>query len=320
MPFPTQPLNGVIELTSDGPYDAANVTVDGPLVIRAADGVRPHVIVRGGPLRITAAQVLIQRVHFTSASEDSPVLIAVQCRRLLVEGCRFDAALRDAPGGGAAANDRASATAIAWKVTDPANPTGGELRMRNSHIDGALHGVETHAMPRGMMFDNCLKTGAGSLIRFVHEGRSAPLTVQLHQSTLRESSGIVQWSERSSREAVQPLSIIAQQCVFDVPVDKGALLGFAGGPPSQGWEGLVRLSGEGSLVRAGTLLAASRLQQPGAPATVDTSQLRVDGLLSDDFEFAGPGSDDPQASAIAFTQAPRSSPTPPGIDADALIR
>jgi hypothetical protein len=318
IPFPTQPLNGVIELLSDGPYDAANVTVDGPLVIRAAGGARPHVVIRGRPLRITAAQVLIQCVHFTAASDAGPVLIAVQCRKLFVEGCRFDAAQRDTPPGGLAASDHATATAIAWKVVDPANPTGGELLMRNSHIDGALHGVETHAMPRGMLFDNCLKTGAGSLIRFAHEEHSTPLTIHLHQTTLRDSGGIVHWSERSSREAIQPLSLVAQQCVFDVPSDKGALLRFAGTRPPQGWEGLVHVTGEGSLIRAGTVVAASHPHQPGALVSIDAFQLRLDGLLADDFEFAGPGLHDPQASAIAFTQAPRSSPIPPGIDAHKL--
>ncbi|MBX3436668.1 MAG: protein kinase [Planctomycetaceae bacterium] len=309
IPFPSRPVNGVIELTSAGPYSVADVRCDGPLIIRGAPGVMPHILTNQ-PLRIAATQVRIERVQFSRDDSDSKLMmLAIQSQTLMIEGCRFI--------GPAAAAD-AAATAIAWKVSDPTNPTGGKLLVQNSTFTGELNGIETHAMPRSMSFDNCLKYGPGALIRLAHTERSAPLRVHLRQSTLRESGGVVCWLPSASAAALQPLLVIAEDSVFEMPPDRAAFLEFAAASVS-GWERMVRVTGEGSLLKLGTQLAAAEVGRALPPAAVDASPLRVEGLLIDDFEFAGSGRQDPRDSAIAFSQAPQSSSTPPGIDARRML-
>ncbi len=330
LPFPLRPIDGVIELTSAGPYAVGHVNIDGPLVIRAAVGVEPQIVVSGQPLRLTATAVKIEGIRIERVPSDRdgrmpPVsaLVAIQSQQVVLDGCRLVAAAAEPRRRGESPVDSekmaaAVAPAVAWKVLDPGNPTGGKLLMRDTIVSGPLHAVETHAMPRSIGFDNCLKQGAGVLLRLAHTGRSAPLRVHLRQTTLRESGGVVRWSKAAAGESLQPMLLIAENSVFEVPSDRGAFLEFAEQTVPNGWERLVRVTGEGSLLRDGTLFAASHLEQARNPTAITTSQLRVEGLLIDAFDFSGPGTSDPAASVIASSQAPRSTPTPPGIDADRL--
>ncbi|MGE4003335.1 MAG: hypothetical protein AB7I48_24375, partial [Planctomycetaceae bacterium] len=291
-----------------------------PLIIRGAAGVTPQLIITRQPLRVTATQHRLERVHIVLAPGGAPAsaLLAVQCQQVIVDGCRFHADDSKSSDHSISTSQQLTSTAIAWKVTDSANPTGGKLLMRDTVISGPLYAVETHTMPRLMRFDNCLKCGDGALARLSHPERSASLHVHLRQTTLRDSAGVVCWSPASSTGGLQPLLLIAEDSVLDIPPEHGALLVFAQHEPAPDWERMVRVTGEGSLLRTGTLLAASHAGGSSKPAPLDPAQLRVEGLLIDDFEFAGADAREPAESVIASTQTPRSSPTPPGIDADRL--
>ncbi len=342
LPFPSRAVDGVIELTSAGPYAVGNVNIDGPLVIRAAAGIEPRIVVSEQPLRLAATVVRIEGVRIdavrieTAPGEERhsdrgdgtptvPALVAIQSQQVVLDGCRLIAVAADPVGRDESLSDpeRAAAAvveaaAVAWKIPDPSNPTGGKLLMRNTVVSGPLHAVETHAMPRSIGFDNCLKQGAGALLRLAHSGKSVPLRVHLRQTTLRNSGGVVRWSKAAAGGSLQPLLLIAENSVFDVPPARGAFLEFAVQTVPNAWERLIRVTGEGSLLRVGMLLAASDLEGTTHPTAIETSRLRIEGLLIDAFEFAGSGTSDPSVSVIALSQAPRSTPTPPGIDAERL--
>ena len=168
---------------------------------------------------------------------------------------------------------------------------------------GALN---VEALPRVIAFDNCLLQESGPLVNLANKNQSAPLRVHVRQSTLRESGAIARWTSESAKSSVQPTWMIVEDSVFAPSARAEGLLQFTADPPV-GWERLLKITGEGSLLRTGSRLAFG----PSGP--LDASALRVEGLMTDDFEFAAPvGS--PEASTVTATQIPRSSPTPPGID------
>ncbi|MCA9074919.1 MAG: protein kinase [Planctomycetaceae bacterium] len=309
--FPTQSSNGVIELNSAGPYDVTTLSTDRPLVIRAAEGVSPQVMVQAAPLRLSAPTVQVDGIRFVSASETTPaLLLAVQSLNFAVSQCRFEGP-----------NDQSvtkTPVAVAWKVTDTANPTGGKFLMRNTFIDGSLHGLDTHTMPRSLAFDNCLKVGAGALIRLSHEDASVPLRVQLRQTTLRNTGGAIRWNGSSPDTSMQPMVLTAENCVFDLTPGSAGLLEFVSQSPPSGWDRMLQITGQGSVLRQESSLAVADVTSEFSPTEVETSELRIDGLLLDAFEFAGPNVQDPRHSVVVNTQAPRMSPTPPGIDATKL--
>ncbi len=315
IPFPTQSSNGVIELTATGPYDVTTLSTDRPLTIRGAAGVSPTVVVRTSPLRLSAPSVQVEGVRFVSESDTAPpVLLAVQSLNFAITNCSLVGHAPNSSIPHDVITDGQIPSAIAWRVTDPNNPTGGKFLMRDTFISGSLHGLDTHTMPRSLAFDNCLKVGPGALTRLSHAGRSVPLRVHLRQSTLRNSGGAIHWATSASAASVQPTLLMAESCVFDLPPESAALLEFADETPPNGWERMVEMRGEGSLLRQESTIAAANIGNRQDPNTVDTSQLRIEGLLFDDFEFASTEMQEPRNSVVTNTQAPRMSTTPPGID------
>lgn len=311
LPFPAQSSNGVIELNSAGPYDVTTLSTDRPLVIRGAPGVSPRVLVRTAPLRLSAPTVQIEGIQFASDSDATPaLLLAVQSLNFAVNRCHFlgpnDQSVTEPP------------VAIAWKVTDTGNPTGGKFLMRNTFIDGSMQGLDTYTMPRSLAFDNCLKVGAGALLRLSHTNTSVPLRVHMRQTTLRDSGGTIRWNRSSPDASIQPTVLATENCVFDLKPKTAGLLEFTSQSLPKYWDRMLQITGQGSVLRQESSLAVADVMSEFTPEEVDASQLRIDGLLLDAFEFAGPEVHDPLQSVVVNTQAPRMSPTPPGVDATKL--
>jgi hypothetical protein len=339
--FPTVPRDGVIELPFEGPYDVGSVNVSGPLVIRAGEGVSPQVIVRGTPLRLTASHVQIEQIRITQADDAeaaASALLQVRANSLALQDCRFDArgATVAAEGGtasrgewpadnGGGAGPQAdpvrttpSLAAITWDGIDEADPAGGRCAVVRCVLTGPMQGIETHAMPRTMGVDQCLKTGPGAFVRCVHSHRSLPLRLHVRHTTLRDSGGVIRWSNSRGEPAQQPTLMVLESCVFDISPAEGALVEFGTTASPVGWDRLLRITGEESLLSPRTILAASGLDEPSTSLQpLAAENLRVDGLLIDTFTFAGPVSAREGDSLVTEIQTPRASVDPPGITPEA---
>ncbi|NOX52920.1 MAG: hypothetical protein GXP27_00465, partial [Planctomycetes bacterium] len=75
VPLPPPSAEGVILLDSDGPYQVADISSAGPLVLRGADGRHPLVVITDEPLRIWAQQVVLENIRFVT-QEATPTRIA----------------------------------------------------------------------------------------------------------------------------------------------------------------------------------------------------------------------------------------------------
>lgn len=305
LPLPTTPVEGVIELAAGATYKAADLTANRPLSIRCAEGLAT-ILVHDAPMRISAQQLELHGIRFsalhdksvdeaTRVKEAPAVLLAVRAQRLVTNRCRFDHPITD--------EQRSS---IAWMITDEADPSGGRFVARDTAFIGSTRALDVYSMARVIGFDNCLKRGGGTLVRLGSRNRGTSLRIHLRQTTLRDSGPLLQWTAEAATDGLQPAVVVVENSVFSASGADQGLLDFRG-TPVIGWERLLQITGEGSLLRPDMELVTI----PGAPAVL--SELRAEGLLIDDFEFAADDSST-AASHVVATQAPRSTATPPGID------
>ncbi len=191
----------------------------------------------------------------------------------------------------------------------------GRIVLQDTHLSGHMVGVELRTLPKFVGLQNCLKLGPHPFIQLPDQVSSQPMQVHVRQTTLRASGGLLRWPIDVAKTGMTPTLIIAEDSVFEFPPEQGGLLEFSGAEPPPGWDGLIRITGEGSVLREGALLAVSGAGTLSGLSPLDPSSLRLDGLMIDEFRFAGPADEDPRHSIIVETFSPRRTATPPGIDA-----
>jgi hypothetical protein len=165
--------------------------------------------------------------------------------------------------------------------------------------------------------DNVLKQGAGPLIQIGgrHSGPRAT-AITLRHSTLRRSGGLVRFDGETA--AATQVGLTVENCVLDVPAASGALLEFTSPSMPPGWQRRLRITGENTLVRPGTLIAAIIDEQPGTVSELPAVEIPIDGLLTSDIAFAGDESPDPRDSAVSDRLGHGRSIQPPGIHPEAF--
>src|SRR5690606_31307296 len=171
------------------------------------------------PFRITARTVHLAGLrlipdsthpHVVGGEQGAPVeqpagriLLAVRTQQLALDHCEFTVP-----------SDGPLATAVAWKIPDEADPSGGHFVARHSTIHGPARALDLHAMPRLIGFDNCLKRGPGPLVRFNSANHSTPLRLSLRQTTLRGAGPVVHWSALAAIKRIQPALLIVENSVI----------------------------------------------------------------------------------------------------------
>jgi hypothetical protein len=82
----------------------------------------------------------------------------------------------------------------------------------------------------------------------------------------------------------------------------------------------LRFEGEGSLANADIVVAGWTPPGAAEATPLDSASMTVEGLLSSEFQFAGPHSSSPADAHVVTYRAPRRSQDAPGIDPQRLPR
>jgi hypothetical protein len=173
--------------------------------------------------------------------------------------------------------------------------------------------LEARGTPGSVEFDQVLKQGSGPLVAFsVGDNGPRATGVVLRHATLRNAGGLVRLSAPAA--AATRLTLTLEDCVLDVPAASGALLEFAARSAPPDWQRRVRITGENTLVRPGTLITALVPEESGTARELPADQVPIDGLLTCEIVFAGEESADPRASAVGDRLGHGRSVQPPGID------
>lgn len=314
-PLPAPSPTGSLLLTESANYEVGEVSTVGPLVIEAAAGTTPRIVVRDQHLKITADSLILRGV--TVLSDESPrdtepsrLLMTVRARNLTVSDCRFELPVTE---------DVLPCSAIAWRPPDHKDATGGTANFERVVMSGPGSLLYVATPPRTVKMSQVLKVGGDALVSLSkagNRGNRGSLRLELHRCTMRETSAWIDCqSEIASRSGTTPLEIDAIDSVW-LPAGEGsAIIRWKTGDGLRSdWQAAIRITGEGTVLAGHPAIALfDDLHQP-LPTPLDGEQLAIEGIVFGDVTFAGPLSTHVENSRVIDSTAPRFSADLPGIE------
>ncbi len=324
-PLPLPGPDGVIRLTTAGPYEAAEISAVGPILLEAAAGIEAEIVIRNRPLTLWADQVSLRGVTLradASHSNGRPdsmafrSLIKVHAQVVTVDSCRF----RGLPVEPLAAKS-SPWTAIAWSLLDEQDRSGGELSVRDSLFE-QVSVARARQCPMVVQIENTLLLNAESVVTLPLPDSSRSVQLQLSHVTSRQSGPLVRvpWGDPLARPGF--IDVRAVDCIFDLRTDvPTALFELVSDAPPASWQDVLTLTGEGSVTRAGVVIAGLKSAEAGEAVPLETDGLRIEGIVTGPFEFTGPATTAaPVDSTVSVSGVPRRSSEPPGIDVERLAK
>jgi hypothetical protein len=129
-----------------------------------------------------------------------------------------------------------------------------------------------------------------------------------------------------TRESGPPgkITVEAADCVFDLvgphatALPQSALVEVVAPFLPSDLLDAIEVVGDDSLAGPDLLVGALAKPADGALVPLPADAIRLEGITTGPFRFAGPADEDPASSVIADYNAPRRSPDPPGVDATKL--
>lgn len=332
-PLPAPDPDGVIFLKSNGPFETSKITSVGSLTIRGQRGLQPILVVTDKPLEIGAEVVRLENLHLRRGGDATTMvppktLLRVQCQTLHVDQCSFEThSFADVKSRVSIATSDTRTfdelpVALAWRVADDGDPSGGRIELRDCVFSGATPAIHLASALRQIAFDNCLKLGPGPLVHLatppeidarLRGGRK--VEVKFQNLTCRRSGSVIRWKLADDWQPTSSPVLIVEStdCVLDLLPGSSALVELASASAKPTWLRSTRWTGEGSLAPPDLTVAATSTGSATTLTPLDASALSLDGLSSGSFQFAGDFSLSPADAAVTEWEAPRLSTAPPGI-------
>lgn len=323
LPLPPPSADGEIVLAEAGPYDVADVAVNGPLTIRGAAGVRPVLQIGREPLRLAAETVSLTNVFLRRETESDAVPLAamllIRAQRVTVESCEFVLS----PVEGSSSSSEATTAALGWlpqNTVAQRGPSDEVVRFdfANTTFLGSGPALLLADSPRVVRMVNCLKLGGGACLTLGRKATAQRVVLELDRVTLRDSGPLLRFGGAfAARDAVPPMELSARDCVFAVASHAPGLIEVqTEATPRTDLAHSVRMTGLGSVVPLGTNLLVVTLLARRETSPLSEADEQFEGLIASDLEFAGPSTHEAAASQLVRLSAPRSSQetTLPGID------
>lgn len=315
--LPRPDAEGVLLLKQNGDYTPRDLEQVGPLHIRAADGVHAVLKIGDQPWKITARELTLENLALQQvlpALDSTPLkaLVLVRAQSLNLRNLKVTSSLEDS----AQPSSGDPAPSFAWTQLDRQDRQAGLAQLQNvvAMRPGAL--LFCREAPRDLRLENCLKTQAGPAIVVYQSSAARPLRLSLSRVTLRQTGPLISlWGDFPQQTGAARLEIEATEAVFALSESPTGLIELVAERLRPDWAQIITWTGESSLISPGLELAAHRDPARNVVERLDTTQVAVDGLTVDEFEFRGPLSTDPGASHIIRSQAPRLSPELPGYRA-----
>lgn len=314
--IPEPNAHGEIRFTKPGRYQLRDLSQVGPLSLKAEIGVRPQIIVDDEPWRIAAQQVSLEGIDVVWTGPAAPLgpgsLLELKTQRFEVLHCRFIGPARSTAG------DEVEFSAVTWDMSDRRDPQAGVIEIEQTVLDGAMHGVTCLAAPRQVLCRQVLKTRRGSIVAVERASSAHGLKFVFDNVTLRDAGPLVSCSGPITEQAsASPIEIVSSNCVFDLAKPL-PLVELRGPKVRDDWLEEIRVLGDGCLLPPGATLLAHVDPQADGVSVLENDQMQFEGLIIDEFEFAGPLSPRAADSQLVKTHAPRNSEIMPGVQTKLL--
>ena len=329
LPLPQPDAQGIIELTSKGPYAARKIIQIGPLVIRCRQNVRPEIVIDDTPLFLLAEKVQLKGVMFRRANPAEAVGEAREpAAQLLVEALELD--VRDTTFLTQSCTNspqiealefqsrQSIPSAICWQVPDAAGPRNGLAALENVVVLGTSAALDLRSSAKSISLNNVLRLGAGPLVQITAPATARlELDVQLTRVTCRQSGSLVRWVVEDRKPAKQHVRLDAHHCVFDVLPTQGGLLEFVGEKHVADWSKRIKFVGDNCLAAELSEVAVRSSPTTDESVPWDSSELELEGITQEGFTFVGPFDLQPGNSAIQ--QASEGGDRSPGVDSTKFL-
>lgn len=311
--LPDPDPRGQVLLTGDEPYRLRTIEIPGGLVIRGTGDQPARIELDVTPSRLTATTILLDHVELIVSPGDLANRTATPVE-LQASGVVFRrVTIRPAePSAG-----ESSAPVISWQAVPHADPRSGQLRLEDCVLRQPGIALKVAGAARRIRSQNVLAQQCGPLLSWEPENETSSLAVEFEKTTARETGPLIQMPADIADETGQPrMTITLTDCVLSPATGRPALVEFVGETLADGWSGMVACEGQDNLLaeEAGLFGWRTTALEPIAP--LDASLVAVSGLMYDQFEFAGPLTDDPADSRIVKSLAVRSRSGVPGYRPD----
>jgi hypothetical protein len=309
--IPQPDAAGVIVLSGPGPYRARDISFPGKLELRGVGPAAPLIIGNGRPLRLSAEQLLIEGVEFcssTSGSASTPAsagpLLQIQVQQFTVRHCRFESAADSRHAG------------IEWTLLDSESMGQRNCLVIDSMFHGGGPAVLANGSPASMLFDNVLHCGEGALLELsgVSQARRV-IDIEARSVTVRGAAPLIACRAVDGERFTPAIKISLVETALEL--DQAAVLEFLGDEAPADWQRTLQITGEGSVVPPGALMAGVRVA-PDRLRPLRADDVAIDGLMSTSVQFAGEASGTPADSALVAYSGYGRSARPPGIEPQRL--
>jgi hypothetical protein len=208
----------------------------------------------------------------------------------------------------------AETAGLRWTALDESSAAGPRIVLMDCLFAQTESSLQLNSSPASIRMQNVLQLSGGALVEFRGQPVSTrTIAVTLRQTTLRESQGLARFAAPSRAAGTPPLTLMLENSALDLVPDRSALVRFDGAPPAD-WQTRIRITGQDSLVRPGTTLAAVTSGSGGSATPLEADRMAVDGLFAADFSFAGANVLEPADARICEAQQIGHSLAPPGAD------
>lgn len=321
LPLPSPTPDGTLLLTEPGPYAASTLRWTGRLLIQAAPGVCPEILIRDQPLRVACEEVHLEGIQLRRdslwlAAAAPSALCLIQSQRITLQGCLWDTGEK---------NPRRPAdlvpTGMAWKLIEPLDSAAGLLTIRNSVFLGQGTAILAHDTARRIIAENVLRVGGAPWLDLVMTQHDRPVQLDCTHLTLRDSHGLVRCQTGPVDPSRPIMEINATECVLALKTSEArtsSLVTWVSEAMPVLSAAAFRWNGESTLVLPETPLLCWKANRDDQGEEMDAEALEVDGLLAGRFTFTGPPTMRAADSLLAEADLPRRSEIAQGISIEQL--
>lgn len=327
--LPAADSEGVIELSSNGPFLWEQLSGVGPLTIRGSEGYRPVIVSMGRSSSVVAEKVILENLHFVGAhhpngnSDENPArhtprsseaMLDVRSQDLFVRDCSF----RATQSRGLQAEP---VSALAWQTFDATDQSGGRIDLRNCLFHSTQTVIAAGTVPRHVLAENCLVLGGHSFAQLSAPPKAGhKLRLSLRGLTLRSANSLLCVQQARNHHGPQgPIFISLEKSLIDLAPIHSALILASGANEPTDWRPRIEIIGDGhTLVSRNSRDVAWVDTTEGISGTLESKGVVIEGIIAGRYQFNGKLSARPSDAGLRSYDSPFDDETSPGVDPSRL--
>lgn len=329
LPLPQPDALGNIQLTSNGPFLAQNISHVGELTLVGVTGSHPIILIQEEALELTGVKVTLENIHFrripgsnpktqpssTTQSGSNTSLLVVHSEELEIDSCSFNERISRTR---QASTQNQAQHGIQWNNTSTGVRESQQMTVRNCSFYTRRAAIQATRPASQIVMHNCLKLGPGPL--FSVSGSSLP-RLEFSQSTARGIHLLVELTKTENQEPPQELELNLENSLIKFSGQENALFNLTSHELNQ--DSLLQwfLTGSDTFVDGEWKFLKTDQTTQAASAEFTPDPEQTAGLIPLELNFIGPLSSQPNKSRLQegiLEAYPRVNEELPGINAELI--